>query len=64
MSKVGPWLHPIWGKSVKLWFMMDFDQVWVVHPTYLECSDVTWSKLLLSIARTPFRFSSFFVFSV
>jgi hypothetical protein len=61
---MGPWLCPIWGKSVKLWFMMDLDQVRVVHPTYSEWSDVAWSKLLLSIAYTPFRFLSFFVFSV
>jgi hypothetical protein len=60
---MGPWLRPIWGKSMKLWFTIDFNQVRLVHPTCLEWSDVAGSKLLLGVAYTPFRFSSFFVFS-
>jgi hypothetical protein len=43
ICRMGTWLRPIWGKSMKLWFMMDFDQVRVVHPTYSEWSNVAWS---------------------
>jgi hypothetical protein len=39
---------------VKLWFIVSFDQIRVVHPTRLGRNNIAWSKFLFSIAYAPF----------